>query len=378
MRTAVFVDAGYLYSAGSKLLSGNALPRSSVQLDLAAALEALRHAVETSSPSASLLRIYWYDGMPRTGPTAEQQALADANDIKLRLGVIAYTGRQKGVDSLIVTDLIELARNHAISDAVLLSGDEDVRIGVQIAQTYGVRVHLLGIQPSSDNQGNQSRLLRQESDTSTEWRQSDIESFLAVRHAQGSFGDQTNQRADEAPNATQRLDSVAADFLRARSPADLAALSALDVHEAIPAELDRMLLRDAADVLGRYLDSPERHHLRQTAKRLATEHHPHDDQSQKPAATVETEADRIRRHATETIVDPARRQGRTTITIRAGDVAGSMNLQHNTPNVVNALRGKKFEELAGVTVTGRTGPEQGPNTEFAYAIDPSARIASDP
>ncbi len=94
--------------------------------------------------------------MPRTGPTAEQQDLADSDDVKLRLGVIAYTGRQKGVDSLIVTDLIELARNHAITDALLLSGDEDVRIGVQIAQTYGVRVHLLGVQPAADNQGNQS------------------------------------------------------------------------------------------------------------------------------------------------------------------------------------------------------------------------------
>ena len=46
-------------------------------------------------------------------------------------------GRQKGVDSLIVTDLIELARNHAISDAVLLAGDEELRIGVQIAQSLG-------------------------------------------------------------------------------------------------------------------------------------------------------------------------------------------------------------------------------------------------
>ena len=377
MRTAVFVDAGYLYSAGSKLLWGNALPRNSVQLDLDAALEALRRAVEASSPSSSLLRIYWYDGMPRTGPTAEQQVLADANDVKQRLGVIAYTGRQKGVDSLIVTDLIELARNHAISDAVLLSGDEDVRIGVQIAQTYGVRVHLLGIQPASDKQGNQSRLLRQESDTSTEWCQPDIDSFLAIRGAQRAFREETDQRADEAPSTTQRLDSAAGEFIRARSPADLAALSALDVHEAIPAELDRMLLRDAADILGRYLDSPERHHLRETAKRLAAERHPDDDQAQQTDATVETEADRIRQYVTERIIEPARQQGRTTITIRAGDVAGSMNLQHNTANVVSALRGRKFQELARVTVTGRSGPEQGPNTEFTYAIDASARIASD-
>ena len=251
MRIAAFVDAGYLYSAGSKLLSGNALPRSSVQLDLNAALETLRHAVEASSPSSSLLRIYWYDGMPRTGPTAEQQALADANDVKLRLGVIAYTGRQKGVDSLIVTDLIELARNHAISDAVLLSGDEDVRIGVQVAQTYGVRVHLLGIQPSGDNQGNQSRLLRQESDTSTEWLQSDVEAFLAVRHPQSSLRDESGPPDAETPNATQQLEAAAADFIRARPPTELADLSALNVHDAIPPELDRMLLRGGADVLGK-------------------------------------------------------------------------------------------------------------------------------
>ena len=377
IRTAAFVDAGYLYSAGSKLLSGNALPRSSVQLDLDAALEALRHVVDANSPS-SLLRIYWYDGMPRTGATAEQQALADANDVKLRLGVIAHTGRQKGVDSLIVTDLIELARNHAISDAVLLSGDEDVRIGVQIAQTYGVRVHLLGIQPPGDNQGNQSRLLRQESDTSTEWHQSDIEAFLAVRLPQGSFRAETDRPVDETPNATRQLDSVADDFIRARSPAELAALSALGVHDAIPGELDRMLLGGAADVLGRYLDFPERHHLRQAARRLATESQLLADHPRQPDAGAGTEADRIRKFATETIIEPARRQGRTTIAIRAGDVAGSMKLQHNTPNVVNALRGRKFEELAGVTVTGRTGPEQGPNTKFTYDIDAAPGTASRP
>lgn len=279
MRTAVFVDAGYLYSAGSKLLSGNALPRSSVRLDLDAALKALRDAVKASSPSTSLLRIYWYDGMPRTGPTAEQQALADADDVKLRLGVIAYTGRQKGVDSLIVTDLIELARNQAITDAVLLSGDEDVRIGVQIAQTYGVRVHLLGIQPSGDNQGNQSRLLRQESDTSAEWHQSDIEAFLGASHSPGSLGDETDRPPDEIPNTTQQLNSVGDDFIRARSPTELAVLSGLEVNDAIPAELDGVLLRSAAVALGRYLDSPEKHHLRQAVKHRATEGHPRADQS---------------------------------------------------------------------------------------------------
>ena len=55
-----------------------------------------------------------------------------------------------------------------------------------------------------------------------------------------------------------------------------------------------------------------------------------------------------------------------------------MNLRHNTPNVVNARHGRKFEEFAGVAVTGRTGLDRDPNTDFACAIDASHRIASDP
>ena len=371
MRAAVFVDAGYLYSAGSKLLAGNALPRSSVQLDLDAALEALRQAVHASSPSVSLLRIYWYDGMPRTGTTAEQQRVAGSRDVKLRLGAIAYTGRQKGVDSLIVTDLIELARNHAISDALVLSGDEDIRVGVQIAQTYGVRVHLLGIQRAADNQGNQSRLLRQESDTSEEWKRSDIEAMLTIRvQAQPRTAEADRAALEESPPAAEQLDRVAGDFTRARSPAERNLLSVLGDHDAIPDELDRVLLRSAADMLGRYLDSSERVHLRRQAKRLAVRSDATSDRVVAASDVAgETEADRIRRFVAETIVEPARRGGHERISIRAGDVARSMGLQHNTPNVVSALGGRKFGELAHVTVIGRTGPAQGPNTEFTYALD---------
>jgi len=83
----------------------------------------------------------------------------------VRLGFLNSAGQQKGVDSLIVTDLVELARNRAVGDVVLVSGDEDVRIGVQLAQSFGVRVHLVGVKPCA---GNQSPELRQEADTCTE------------------------------------------------------------------------------------------------------------------------------------------------------------------------------------------------------------------
>ncbi|WP_371152928.1 NYN domain-containing protein [Buchananella felis] len=66
------------------------------------------------------------------------------------------------MDTLIVTDLVELARNRAISDAVVVSGDEDIRIAVSLAQSFGLRVHLLG---AGNIARNMSRTLRHEADT---------------------------------------------------------------------------------------------------------------------------------------------------------------------------------------------------------------------
>lgn len=55
-------------------------------------------------------------------------------------------GQQKGVDSLIVTDLFELATNRAISDAALVTGDSDLAIGIELAQKKGVRIAVLGLE----------------------------------------------------------------------------------------------------------------------------------------------------------------------------------------------------------------------------------------
>jgi hypothetical protein len=139
-------------------------------------LRLLKNLAHVKQPKSDLLRIYWYDGTSR-GPTQDHRALADFDDVKLRLGFINSFGQQKGVDSLIVTDLVELARNGAIGDALLLGGDEDLRIGVQIAQTFGVRVHLIGIEPSRGSQSNQ---LRQEVDTKHEITKKEVPGFLQL------------------------------------------------------------------------------------------------------------------------------------------------------------------------------------------------------
>jgi hypothetical protein len=124
-----------------------------------------------------LLRIYWYDGTS-SAPTAQHILIANKAWTKLRLGFVNTAGEQKGVDSLIVTDMISLARNRAMSDAVLLSGDEDLRVGVQQAQEFGVRVHLLGISPCK---GNQSAFLCQEADSTIELGLTELSPVISYR-----------------------------------------------------------------------------------------------------------------------------------------------------------------------------------------------------
>jgi hypothetical protein len=175
---AVFVDAGYLFAQGSTALSGSKKPRTDVKLNETAVMAELTGAAQTKSPGCSLLRVYWYDGALSPRLTLEHSVLAHMDYIKLRLGFVTGRGQQKGVDSLIVTDLIDLARNRAITDAVMLSGDEDIRIGVQIAQSFGVRVHLVGIAPS---RGSQSMQLLRESDTTTEWDAATVSKFLSIK-----------------------------------------------------------------------------------------------------------------------------------------------------------------------------------------------------
>jgi hypothetical protein len=96
-RSAIFVDAGYLYAQGSACLQGSKAKRETLQLEHKLFVEHLRRLAEMVQPHTSLLRIYWYDGTSR-GPTHDHRTLADLDDLKLRLGCINSVGQQKGVD----------------------------------------------------------------------------------------------------------------------------------------------------------------------------------------------------------------------------------------------------------------------------------------
>ena len=269
-RVAIFVDAGYLFARSSVVLTGVAVSRTSIDLHQSATISKLRATATVTAAGASLLRIYWYDGMLPEGPSAQQRALAYADNVKLRLGVVNTFGQQKGVDSLIVTDLVELARNHAISDAVLLSGDEDMRIGVQIAQSYGVRVHLIGI---GAGQESQSRTLMQEADTRTEWSKDDVNDILMLRpdyeaaYLPGSVDAPTG-----AIDSTKTLlDEVVKEFVASLLSEQLQQLAELDQGQPVPSEHDHKLLAISRSKLTRKLDWEERAYLRDHFKQAARE-----------------------------------------------------------------------------------------------------------
>ena len=177
-KSANFVDAGYLYAAGSSLLFGKKQRRVDLNLNIDLVLHALGGINSSAAVGAAALRTYWYDGLLSGQETPEQRRIAETSNLKARFGVVNSFGEQKGVDSLIVIDLIDLARDRVISDAFILAGDEDLRVGVEVAQRYGVRVHLIGITPC---RGNQSQLLRREADTTHEWDDSVVRSFLSIR-----------------------------------------------------------------------------------------------------------------------------------------------------------------------------------------------------
>ena len=107
--------------------------------------------------------MYWYDAARDRVPTIDQRVIAQMPWVKLRLGNLNARGQQKGVDAQIRADMEALARHRAITDAVLVAGDEDMVPAVEAAQAFGVRVHLWGVEPPFGT--NQAERLVWESDT---------------------------------------------------------------------------------------------------------------------------------------------------------------------------------------------------------------------
>lgn len=273
-QVAVFSDAGYVFAAGATALTGSGRPRTAMNLKISELVSKLVTTATSKADGAQLLRIYWYDGLLGTRPSIEQEELARSDNVKVRLGTVT-AGQQKGVDSLIVTDLIELARNHAITDALLVSGDEDLRIGVQIAQSFGVRVHLLGIEPS---RGNQSNLLRQEADTTGEWSKNDISKFLMDLDDKGDAPQLPLVELVPdavAENVNDAIIRIVGEIVGAMDDSEI--LNAVETlaqsSQKIPYDYDRKLLGYSRRAIGRDLSQSEKLQVRDRFREILASRH---------------------------------------------------------------------------------------------------------
>jgi hypothetical protein len=158
-RCALFVDAGYLLADGAMAVHGTR-HRESVSWDYPGLLQLLS-GLARERTGLPLLRCYWYEATIEGRRTPEHDALADIPGLKLRLSRIR-PGRREGVDAQVHRDLMTLARNNAICDAVLVSGDEDLTQVVCDAQDLGVRLTVVHI--AAEGSWATSRSLRQECD----------------------------------------------------------------------------------------------------------------------------------------------------------------------------------------------------------------------
>ncbi|MFG1998006.1 NYN domain-containing protein [Spirillospora sp. NPDC048911] len=158
-RCALFVDAGYLLADGAMAVHGTR-HRETVSWDFGGLLQLLSNLARERT-GLPLLRCYWYEATVEGRRSPEHEALADLPGLKLRLGRIR-PGRREGVDTEIHRDLMALARNGALADAVVVSGDEDLAQVVADAQDLGVRVTVVHV--AVDGNWTISRVLRQECD----------------------------------------------------------------------------------------------------------------------------------------------------------------------------------------------------------------------
>jgi uncharacterized LabA/DUF88 family protein len=142
MKIAIFIDGGYL----AKVLKNN-----NISIDFCLLSNELCQGKEN-------LRSYYYNCLPyQSNPPSQEEkerfskaqkfhyALERLPRYEVKEGTLAKRGtelEQKGIDTLLSIDLVNLAASGKISDAVLLAGDSDFIPAIKVAKEHGVNVFL--------------------------------------------------------------------------------------------------------------------------------------------------------------------------------------------------------------------------------------------
>jgi len=177
-RCALFVDASYVLADGAMAVHGTR-QRESVSWDYAGLVKLLT-GLSRDRTGLPVLRCYWYEATVEGRRTSEHNALADLPGVKLRLGRVR-PGRREGVEAGMHRDLTTLARNRAVSDAVIVSAEEDLTEVVAEVQDLGLRAVIVHI--AAEGNWTVPRPLRQESDDIVEVTGAHLRPFVDLNSA---------------------------------------------------------------------------------------------------------------------------------------------------------------------------------------------------
>jgi uncharacterized LabA/DUF88 family protein len=230
-KMAVFVDAGYFFSQVERAVLGCEgeqikrlrLGRESVQINYDKMRSELLEYAEREFPDSSLLRVYWYDGPGVNGEKSKSHIeIENLDDFKLRLGSITAMREQKEVDGLITVDLLDLSIKKAIGEALLISGDADLAPAMMMAQSQGVRVHLLSLLDTKST----SPVLRREADRKRSMDKGVIEVFAKA----------ATWAVERLAEAQREASRPAAEAVAETQPARSKAAPAASAKPAAPAK----------------------------------------------------------------------------------------------------------------------------------------------
>lgn len=219
--------------------------------------------IKAQLPEGDLLRVYWYDGPGLAGKTAEHHAIDQLDDFKLRLGTRNGVGQQKGVDGLIIADLISLTQQKSITHAMLVSGDADITPGVIAAQSMGLRVHLLSLGSAAAT----SPVLAAEVDLKRTWSVLEVQKFASLAAPEDGAPVAEVSPRSEGVLPLVSIAKAAESHIKVGPHAAIFSVLKPGVH-TLPREIDGALLAVGRQQLGRALTEPEKRDLRREFRAL--------------------------------------------------------------------------------------------------------------
>lgn len=252
-RYALLVDAGYLWATAGETLVGTTERADLQPSDEEGLLQELIARCSELADDRDLLRVYWYDAAVNRVPSIEQARIAELADVKLRLGRMVG-GRQKGVDALLLLDLVRLAANRSADLFFLFAGDEDLSEAVREAQASGARVLLMTV--AGRQKDSMAETMRAEADGVVLIQPERLELHIVRRAPPSSHGQLTSAAPARLAQVTPDwLATATVDFVEAgasfgrkwRSGTGVADWArVLQGRPLIPRDLDADLLKTAS------------------------------------------------------------------------------------------------------------------------------------